>query len=135
MCRPAPGPKPGRPRPCRSGNRCNDRRPSFPGRLPLRCGWPRTGTRHRSSCVLLVSCFLDRVHVVVRQAEMMTDLMHQDMRDDMPKRLFVLGPIVQDRTPIEPDHVWHALRIAYRLKWQADALEQAKQVEFRFAFH
>ncbi len=46
-----------------------------------------------------------------------------------PKRLVVLGPIQQDRCPVEPDHVRHLRRRCLGLKRQADALEQPEQVE------
>ena len=38
---------------------------------------------------------------------MMAYLMHQDMFDDSAKRLVVLGPIIENWAPVEPDHVRH----------------------------
>src|SRR5581483_6641255 len=73
---------------------------------------------------------LDRLHVGVRQAEMMADLVHQDVRDDRAERFVVLGPVVEDRPAVEPDHVGHLHRGAFRAEGHADSLEQAEQVEF-----
>src|SRR5262245_29637829 len=53
---------------------------------------------------------LDRRHVVVGEAEMVADLVHQHVGDDGTKRLVVLGPVVEDRPPVEPDHVGHLHR-------------------------
>src|ERR1041384_1497212 len=49
-----------------------------------------------------VSSPFDRLHVGVRQAEMVADLVHQHVRDDRAQRVVVLGPVVEDRTAIEP---------------------------------
>ena len=59
----------------------------------------------------------------------MADLVHQDVGDDRAQGLVVLGPVIQDRTAVEPDHVGHLSRYAFRTKRQADALEQAEQIE------
>ena len=77
----------------------------------------------------------ERLHVIVGEAEMMADLVHQHMRDDGTERLVVLGPIVQDRTAVEPDHVRHLHGRAFRPEWQAYALEQAKQIELSLRLH
>src|SRR5260370_30001054 len=63
---------------------------------------------------------LDGVHVVVRQAEMVADLVHQHMGDDRPQRLLVLAPIIEDRPAVEPDHVRHLHRRAVLAERQAD---------------
>src|SRR5258706_8446619 len=47
---------------------------------------------------------LDRFHAVVGKPEMMADLVDQHMAHDMTERLPVLGPIVEDRPPVEEDH-------------------------------
>eukprot|EP01035_Chromulina_nebulosa_P037185 gene37185-50175_t len=44
-------------------------------------------------------------HVVVGQAEVMADLVDQHMRDDRAEAFVVLGPIIEDRPPVEPDRV------------------------------
>src|SRR3984893_14683604 len=74
---------------------------------------------------------LDCGHVVVGEAEMVTDFVHEDVGDDRPQRLVVLGPVVEDRPAVEPHHVGHLSGRAVRAKRQANALEQAEQVEFR----
>src|SRR6478735_7239060 len=66
---------------------------------------------------------------------MMPDLMHQDMGHDFSQGVLVLGPIIENRPAIEPDHVGHELRGRIRLEWQSDALEQAKQVELALGTH
>jgi hypothetical protein len=66
---------------------------------------------------------------------MMADLMHQHMPDDRTERFVVLGPVVEDRAPVEPDHVRHLHRSALRAERQADALEQAEQVEIALGAH
>src|SRR5947199_2782672 len=45
------------------------------------------------------------LHVLVRQAEMVSDLMHQHVRDDGAERLFVLRPVVEDGATEKPDSV------------------------------
>src|SRR5262245_37383520 len=65
-----------------------------------------------SACIAVIAAELirrglDRLHVGIRQAEMVADLMDQHMGDDGPERLLVLGPIIEDRSTIEPDHVGH----------------------------
>ena len=66
---------------------------------------------------------------------MMPDLVDQHMADDVAERLLMLGPVVQDRTPVEPDHVGQAGDVAMALKGQAGALKQAEQVEFALGLH
>src|SRR5882757_4002580 len=61
---------------------------------------------------------------------MMADLVNQDVANDMAQRLVMFGPVIENRPPIEPDHVGQARDIIIAAKWQADALEQAEQVEF-----
>src|SRR5215831_4870008 len=127
----------------RSGSRCNDKDWCFPDR-PL----PRPGSRHTRRRHLLSSDrslrlfafgllgrFLDRNHIRVGKAEMMTDLMYQHMFDDGAERLVVLGPIVENWTTIEPNHVRHLHGGALRTERQANALKQAEQVEFGFGAH
>ena len=65
----------------------------------------------------------------------MADLMHQDMLDDGAKRLVVLGPIIENWAPVEPDHVRHLNGCALGTERQADALKQAKQVELAVRLH
>src|SRR5215831_17220776 len=72
---------------------------------------------------------LDRGHVVIGKTEMVADLVHQDVSDDRAQRLVVLGPVIEDRPAVEPHHVGHLSGRAVRAKRQADALEQAEQIE------
>src|SRR3546814_20247649 len=48
---------------------------------------------------------LDRLHVVVREAEMVADLVDQDVAHDMLQILAGVAPIVEDRPAVEIDHV------------------------------
>src|SRR5215471_7319237 len=66
---------------------------------------------------------------------MMANLMHQNMLDDRAKRLVVLGPIIENWTAIEPDHIRHLDRGAFRAERQPDALKQAEQVELGLRAH
>src|ERR1051325_163980 len=61
---------------------------------------------------LLALAVLDRVHLIVRQAEVMADLVDQHVTDDVAQGLFVLRPIVEDRAAIEEDRRLAAMRLA-----------------------
>src|SRR3954454_8072634 len=65
----------------------------------------------------LLHAGLDRFHVGVREAEMVTDLMHQHMGQDGAERFVVLCPVEQDGHAIEPHHIGHLHRRAARLEW------------------
>jgi hypothetical protein len=43
---------------------------------------------------------LNRLHVVIGQAEMMADLMDQHMGDDGAQRLFMIAPVIEDRPAV-----------------------------------
>jgi hypothetical protein len=62
-------------------------------------------------------------------------IVNEHVLDDRPQRLVVLGPIIEDRPPVEPDHVRHLHRRAFRTERQADALGQAEQIEFALRVH
>ena len=66
---------------------------------------------------------------------MMTDLVHQDVPDDRAQRFVVVGPVIEDRPAIEPDHIRHLHRRAFAAERQADALEQAEQIELALGVH
>src|SRR5439155_2137702 len=66
---------------------------------------------------------------------MVPDLVDQDVADDMAQRFLMFGPVVEDRTAVEPDHVGQAGDVLIALLRQADALEQAEQVEFALRLH
>src|SRR5579871_4706026 len=78
---------------------------------------------------LLVHARLDPLHVGIGEAEMVANLVHQHMAHDRTQRLIVLGPVVQDRPAVEPDHVRHRIWVADAEKRQTDPAEQAKQIE------
>src|SRR3984957_1295125 len=82
-----------------------------------------------------IGCLLEAFHVGVRQAEMMADLVHQDVLHDGAQGLVVLSPIIEDRSPVQPDHVWHLHGGAFAAERQAYALEQTEQVELGLGLH
>src|ERR1700724_2691813 len=53
---------------------------------------------------------LDRRNVLVGKPEMVADLVEQHVGDDPAQRLVVLGPVVENRPPVEPDQVGHLHR-------------------------
>ena len=57
------------------------------------------------------------------------------MAHDMAERLLVLGPIVQDRPPVEPDHVGQPRNVLAALLRQPHALKQPEQVELALRLH
>src|ERR1700676_653132 len=85
--------------------------------------------------ISLLDLRLDRLHVGVRQPKMMADLVDQHVTDDMAQGLLVLGPIVQDRPAIQPDHVGQPRQIVVALMRQSNALEQAEQLELALGLH
>ena len=54
---------------------------------------------------------LERVHVVVAQAEMMTDFVHQDVGDEMLERVVAVRPFVEDRAAEQADAVGQRARM------------------------
>src|SRR5829696_4006636 len=79
---------------------------------------------------------LDRFHVGVGEAEMMADLAHQDVGDQGAKRRLVLGPVVDDRPAVEPDHVGELSRYERGPALsQPDAAEKSEKVEGAVVAH
>src|SRR5262249_54519550 len=72
---------------------------------------------------------LDPLHVGVRQTEMMADLMHQHVRDEMPQRLLAFRPAVKQRAAVEEHHVGAARQVHHALLLKADTLVKPHQVE------
>lgn len=85
---------------------------------------------------ILTYLLFDSLHVLVAQAEMVADLVHQHMADDGAERVLAIGPIIEDRAAIEPDHVGllPGLREDFALR-QAAAAKEAEQIVVAFAFH
>ena len=54
---------------------------------------------------------------------MMADLVDQHVADDVAEGLVVLGPVIQDRPAVEPNHVGQPRHVAKALLGQADPLE------------
>ena len=67
---------------------------------------------------------------------MMPDLMHQHMRHDHAERVVLLRPEIEDRTPVEPDHVGELPGLhARRPLREAASAKQAEKVELRLTLH
>ena len=78
---------------------------------PIEAANPRTNPRANPSvnpdrvAERLFRAGLDLLHVGIGQAEMVANFVDQDVADDLAQGFVVLGPIIQDRSPVEPDHV------------------------------
>ena len=55
----------------------------------------------------------------------MADLVDQHVADDMAQRLVMLGPVIQDRPAVEPDHVGQPGDVVVAAERQSDVLKQA----------
>src|SRR5690606_5056684 len=84
-------------------------RPSLPpcgGKVPEgRMRGRAVGTAWRQALTLPAGFGLDRSHAGIGKAEMVADLVNENVGDDGTQRLLVLGPVVEDGTAIEPDLV------------------------------
>src|SRR5690349_22998667 len=69
--------------------------------------WRRFLTRAAGRRKSLIGGRFDSCHVIVRKTEMVSDLVHEDVRNDGLQAVLVLGPIGEDRAPVEPDHIGH----------------------------
>src|SRR5579871_6403942 len=80
-----------------------------------------------------ISLGFDALHVVVGKSEVMADLMHEHVRDDRAQRFLMLGPIIENRPPVEMNHVGQAacFRDGAVLR-QANAGEEAENIERTF---
>src|SRR3546814_17403836 len=65
--------------------------------------------------------FLQRLHVVVGEAEMMTDLVDQQVPHQMRQILAGLAPVVDQRAAIEEDRFAVAANVAGPLPGRSDA--------------
>lgn len=67
---------------------------------------------------------------------MMADLMDEDMADDGAQRLLMLGPVIENGTAVEEDHIGECPGLRQLLALgKAYALEQSEQVEFALGLH
>ena len=65
---------------------------------------------------------------------MMPDLVDEHMRDDGAQRFAVLRPIIEDRAPVEEDHVGHGGGLGTALR-EAHALKEAEDFVFGLGLH
>src|ERR1700733_3623067 len=82
-----------------------------------------------------IGCLFEAFHVGIRQAEMMADLVHQHVLYDGAQGLVVLGPVIEDRPPVQPDHIRHLHGGAFAAERKAHSLAQAEQVELGLGLH
>ena len=67
---------------------------------------------------------------------MMPDLMYEDMADNGAQRLSMLGPVIENGTPVEEDHIGQRPGMSKLLAMgETHALEQPEQVEFALSLH
>src|SRR5580692_9772657 len=79
---------------------------------------------------------LDRLNIIVRKAEMMADLVNQDMGHDNSQSIFPFAPEVEQRATIEPDHVRQRAGLRHcRAMGNAAPAKQAEQLEFALRPH
>ena len=78
---------------------------------------------------------LDRRHVGVRQAEMVADLVDEDVGDEVAEGLVVLRPVIEERRAGRARPCWASGRSRLAGLRQPDASEQAEQVELGLACH
>jgi len=78
----------------------------------------------------------DVLHVVIRHAEVMSDLVHEHMRNEMTERLFMLGPVVQDRPTIKINVIGQSSGFGNgAILRKSDAGEEPEQIERAFRIH
>ena len=67
---------------------------------------------------------------------MMTDLMNEHMSDDVAQRLVMLGPVIENGSPVEENHIGQCAGMGELLALrETGALEQAEKVEFALRLH
>src|SRR4051812_25635647 len=66
---------------------------------------------------------------------MMANLMHQHMGDNLPERVFVLRPVVEDRAAVEEHHLRERGWVHDALPREIDAVIKAEKVEGRLDVH
>src|SRR3546814_3147525 len=71
---------------------------------------------------------LDRVHGIVRKAEMVAHLMHQHMGDERFQAFPAFSPFIEDRATVEVDHVGQASRKIDRFVAHRTAAVEAQYV-------
>jgi hypothetical protein len=48
---------------------------------------------------------LDRLHIRIREAKMMADLVHENMGDKMAESLITFRPVIEDRATVQENHI------------------------------
>src|ERR1700755_1925084 len=100
----------------------------------FRPGKPRVSAGINGNCPL-IRRRLDGLDVVVGQAKMVPDLVHQNVSHDLVEGILVFRPVIEDRPPVEPDHVGHLCRRRLGAERQGGPLEQAEEVELALEAH
>ena len=83
-----------------------------------------TGTLASRRCLVL-----DGFHIVVRKAEMMADLMNEDVRHQMAELVVAISPFIKDRATVQEHHIRLALHIRHTLFVEANALIEPCQIK------
>src|SRR6202034_830464 len=81
------------------------------------------------------STALDPLHVVVAEAEMVTDLMDQDMPHQRGEAFSGLAPIIEDGSTVEKHHVGLGSRVGDALLRQRDTAIKPQNIEGAFELH
>src|SRR5258708_6370875 len=78
----------------------------------------------------------DALHVVIGESEVVADLVHEHVDDDGAERFLVLGPIIENRPPVEMNHVGEPARFGdAAVLRQPHAGEEPANVERAFELH
>src|SRR5580704_12377800 len=120
---------------CRNISSCRIRAgaPAF-GSAPIR-GSPRKFCRNcvprllPRSADLASALALDPLHILVAEAEMVTDLVDHHVAHQFEQVLAAVAPVIEDRPAVEIDRVRMRQRIADALMRQRDAAIEAQEVE------
>src|SRR5258708_32254091 len=78
---------------------------------------------------------LDALHVVVAEAEMVADLVDEDVAHEVVEILAGLAPVIEDGSAVEKDDVGLGARVHHALARQRDAAIEAADVERAVQLH
>ena len=79
---------------------------------------------------------LDARHILIRQAEMVTNLVNKNVVDDVFESVPAVAPVFEDWLTVQPDHVGHLPGPACRRHFgPSDSLKQTQNVVWRAGPH
>src|SRR5690606_29996100 len=73
---------------------------------------------------------LNSLHIIVREAEMMADLVHEHVSDDVPKGFIIFGPVIENGAAVQEDHVGLGCRVAEAFPIEAYSRVKAHKIEW-----